>query len=127
MFCSIKTEEDIEAFLDITNALHDGYIIGVNFTNNGFSKIEGGHHFNNEQKKLTIEILVTSIFDTIIEIEFENIYEWQIKDCQNDIYTATIKLLDNWIIWSDDVYSNIDELKDGTYVIAESMKWRIVK
>lgn len=33
----------------------------------------------------------------------------------------------NWIIWSDDVYINMDELKNGSYAIAKSMKWRIIE
>ena len=32
----------------------------------------------------------------------------------------------NWIIWSDDAYIDKDNLKKGSYVIAKSMKWRIV-
>ena len=72
MFNTIKTKKDIENFLDKTNALHDGYIIGVQYTNGGITKLEYGHHFNPEQTKLIIQVLVTSIFDAIVEIEFEN-------------------------------------------------------
>ena len=128
MFNSIKTAEDINSFLDKTNSLHDGYIVGVQYLNNGISKVEHGHVFNPEQTKLILRILVTSIWDAVVEIEFENISQWQIKDSQWDITDTTVIFDDNnRVIWSDDVYISMDELKKGSYVIAEVMRWRIVE
>ncbi len=128
MFNIIKSKEDIENFLDKTNSLHDGYIIGVQYTNNGISADERGHHFNQEQTKLTIQVLVTSIYDTIVELEFENLLEWQIRDNQFDI-TDTSVVFDeqNWIVWSDDVFIDMNDSKRGSYAIAKSMKWRFVE
>ena len=126
MFELIKSSKDIKNFLDKTNSLHDGYIIGVQYANNGISRIEHGHLFNPEQTKLILRILVTSICDTIIEIEFENLLEWQIRDDQTDIIdTAVIFNEQHWIVWTDNAYNNMNELKNGSYVIAQSMKWRI--
>ncbi|MBQ4282308.1 MAG: hypothetical protein IJB96_00075 [Lachnospira sp.] len=128
MFNAIKSGEDIKGFLDKTNSLHDGYIIGVRYDNNGISRIENGHRFNPEQTKLILQIMVTSIYDTIVEIEFENLLEWQIKDNQWDITETTVMFNeDHWIVWADDVYVNRDEVKNGSYVIAKSMRWRIVE
>ena len=127
MYNEIKTIKDIEFFLDKTNSLHDGYIINVHYANNGISIDGDTYYFNPEQTKLTLQILVTSICDTIIEIEFEYLKEWQIKDNQWDITDTTVFLdKDNWILWSDDVYVNQDELKNSSYVIAKAMKWRVV-
>ena len=54
--------------------------------------------------------------------------EWQIKDNQWDITDTTVFLdKDNWILWSDNVYVNQDELKNSSYVIAQAMKWRVVE
>ena len=128
MYNEIKTIKDIEFFLDKTNSLHDGYIINVHYANNGISIDGDTYYFNPEQTKLTLQILVTSICDTIIEIEFEYLKEWQIKDNQWDITDTTVFLdKDNWILWSDDVYVNQDELKNSSYVIAKAMKWRVVE
>ena len=128
MFNIIKTKKDVENFLNKTNALHDGYIIGVQYTNGGITKLEYGHHFNPEQTKLIIQVLVTSIFDTIVEIEFENLLEWQIRDNQWDITDSSIILDENGsIIWLDDVYTTAEEMKKGSYVIAKTMQWRIKK
>ena len=128
MFELIKSSKDIKNFLDKTNSLHDGYIIGVQYTNKGISRIEYGHLFNPEQTKLSLQILVTSICDSIVEIEFEELLEWQIKDNQWDITDTTVIFADqHWIVWSDDVYTNMDELKKGSYAIAKSMRWRILE
>jgi len=128
MYYEIKTKKDIQFFLNKSNSLHDGYIINVQYTNNGIS-IDGDNYcFNPEQTKLILQILVTSICDTIIEIEFENLKEWQIKDNQWDMTdTSVIFDKDDWILWSDDVYIDANELKKGSYVIAKTMKWRFVE
>ena len=124
----VKSIEDINNFLDKTNSLHDGYVVGVKYINSGISKTERGHFFEPEKTKLVLQILVTSICDTIIEIEFEYLKEWQIKDNQWHITDTTVFLdKDNWILWSDDVYVNQDELKNSSYVIAKTMKWRVVE
>ena len=124
MYSSIRSAEDIRCFLDKTNSLHDGYIVGVQYVNNGISK----HSFDPEKTKLIIQILVTSICDTIVEIEFENLSGWQIKDDQWSM-TDTSVVFDekDRIIWSDDVFINMEETKKGSYVIAKFMRWRIVE
>lgn len=128
MHNEIKTSEDIQAFLEKTNYLHDGYIIDIRYTHNGISKTENGHFFEPNKTKLTLQILVTSIWDTLVEIEFESLFEWQIKYNQSDILNTFVRFDEqNRIVWSDDYYTNADEVKKGSYVIASSMKWRIVK
>ena len=126
MFNTIKTKENIENFLDKTNALHDGYIIGVQYVNGGITKLDRGHHFNPEQTKLTIQVLVISIYDTVVELAFENLLEWQIRDNPWDITDSCIILDENGsILWLDDVYTTVEEMKKGSYVIAKTMQWRI--
>ncbi len=128
MFNSINTKKDIELFLEKSNSLHDGYIIGVQFVNEGITRIKGGHYINPEKTKLLLKVLVTSIYDTVIEIEFENISEWQIKDNQWEITEASVFFNEqNEIVWTDDVYINDEEMKSNSYVVAKSMKWRIAE
>ena len=128
MFNTIKSPKDIQMFLDKTNSLHDGYIIGVQYFNNGISSIGDEYSFNSEQTKLNLRILVTSICDTVIEIEFENLLEWQIKDSQWDITDTTLIINEQrWIVWADNTYSNEEEMKKSSYAIAKSMKWRVME
>lgn len=125
MFQSIKSEQDIKEFLDKTNSLHDGYLIGVEYVNNGISVNKDEYTFDFEKTKLILRIMVTSIFDTIIEIEFEGLSEWQIRDNQRDILETSLFFDKNHrIVWTDDTYINMENLKNTSYVIAQSMKWR---
>ena len=128
MLNTIKSQKDIQMFLDKTNSLHDGYIVGVQYLNNGISSIGDEYSFNPEQTKLNLRILVTSIWDTVVEIEFEGLFEWQIKDDMGDIFHASVTFDErNRIVWADDAYTNTEEMKNGSYAIASSMKWRIVE
>ena len=128
MFNEIKTNKDIQDFLEKTNYLHDGYLIDVRYTHTGISKIENGHHLEPDKTKLILKVLVTSIGDTVVEIEFESLFEWQIKGDQGDMFHTSVTFDElNCIVWSDDAYINIDEVRKGSYAIASSMKWRIVE
>ena len=128
MLHSIKSTNDIKDFLDKTNSLHDGYVVEVRYNNDGISKIECGHYFEPSKTKLVLKILVTSICDAVVEIEFENILEWQIKGNHSDILDVSAFFNEkNLIVWMDDIYTSTEEMKKGSYVIAESMKWRITK
>lgn len=128
VYNTIKSSKDIQHFLEKTNSLHDGYTIGVQYENNGISRMGHGRFFAPEQTKLVVKILVTSIWDAVVELEFEDLLEWQIKEDQCDITDTAVMFDDhNWIIWSDDVYINMEEVKKGSYVIAKSMRWRITE
>ncbi len=128
MFYSIVSEKDIKNFLDKTNSLHDGYIIDVHYVNDGITIKEDAYYFDSERTKLILRILVTSINDIVVEIVFENILEWQIKDNQRDILdTAVIFDVNHRIIWTDETFIDMNELKNNSYVIAQSMKWRIIE
>ena len=70
MFNEIKTEKDIQEFMDKTNQLHDGYITSVTYANNGIRKTEDGHSFFPWMTTLTLRVLVTSLWDATVEIEF---------------------------------------------------------
>lgn len=124
MFNKIQSSKDIQFFLEKTNYLHDGYLVDVRYSHNGISKIENGHYFEPDKTKLALTILVTSIWDAVVELEFESLAEWQIKESQRDITNTAVVFDDNnQIVWSVDM----DETKNGSYVIASSMKWRIVE
>ena len=128
MFNEIKSSKDIRLFLEKTNSLHDGYIIDVQYTNGGISKIENGYRFDPDKTKLTLQILVTSIWDAVVEIEFENLLEWQIKDNQWGMTDTSVMFYErNWIAWSDDAFISMEETKKGSFVIAKTMKWRIIE
>ena len=128
MFNEIKTEKDIQTFLEKTNQLHDGYILSAIYTNNGIEKTESGHSYSPWMTTLTLKVLVTSIWYAIVEIEFEGLYEWQIYNNFSDIFATTLSFDDRGhIVWADNVWRNTEELKKCSYAIAASMKWRIAE
>lgn len=128
MFKSIQSEQDIKEFLAQTNYLHDGYLLAVQYANNGISVNKDEYSFDFEKTKLILRIMVTSIFDTVIEIEFEGLSEWQIRDNQCDILNTAVFFDESHrIVWSDDTYINLENLKNTSYVIAQSMKWRVAE
>ena len=128
MFNEIKTEKDIQTFLEKTNQLHDGYILSAIYTNNGIKKTESGHSYCPWMTTLTLNVLVTSIWDAIVEIEFEGLCEWQIHDEFSDIFATALSFDDEGhIVWADVPWQTREELKSSSFVIAASMKWRIVE
>ncbi len=127
MYKEIKSDADIEAFLDQTNGLHDGYVIGVRYENTGIEKIVGGHRFYPEKTKLILQILVTSIWDAVAELEFEDILEWQIRVGSWDITETRVTYDEKkGILWADEDFTTEEEAKEGSYVKAKSMRWRIL-
>lgn len=131
MFNEIKTENDIQNFIDKTNSLHDGYIVGVQYTNDVITNVdENGYFTKPDASKLILKILVTSISNTIVEIEFESLREWQLS---NDAYfsmilDASVSFDDGgYITWTDRAKENQDNLEGCSYVTAKSMRWRIIK
>ena len=127
MYNEIKSSEDIKDFLEKTNMLHDGYIIDAHYKYYGIEKTEDRLCFCPEQNKLTLQILVTSIFNTVVEIEFENILDWQMKSDTDYIFSTFVDFMEpERIVWSGEYFTNMDSIKNNSYVIAKSMKWRMV-
>ena len=131
MFNEIKTEKDIQDFIDKTNSLHDGYIIGVQYTNDVHTNVdENGYFINPDATKLILRILVTSIWDTVVEIEFESLWKWQVlNDTYFDVILDTSVSFNDkgYIVWADDVWTDQNDLEGCSFAIAKSMKWRIVE
>ena len=67
--------------------------------------------------------------DMIVEMEFEGLSEWQIRDIvyQKEITDTEIFFMDGRIAWGGDFYEDPLMFREGSYVIAKSMKWKIVE
>lgn len=124
---SIQNAADVEEFQDISNGLHDGYITGVSYVNNGISAVENGHTFDYLGKNLVIRVLVTSLpGEPTFELVFHKVLEWRIIDFHfSDMIGCSIVFLDDgFLLWADDICSDVDMLKRDCYVVAESMQYR---
>ena len=126
-YYSINTSTDIDTFIEKTNALHDGYIVAVEYRNNGI-KISGDvYEFNPELKQLKIRVLITSIQDAVLEMEFENILEWKITETNYDILEASVSFDEKgFVVWADGAIDLNNVQENDSYVIAKKMKWRIL-
>lgn len=118
----IKTQADIDHFLDRTNGLHDAYLIGVHYAHNGIS---GGNpcFIDPESTELTLRWLVTSIYDAVVELTFTGLLEWQLRDAGMDITDTALSFTDKgFVLWTD-----APEFRESdSYVMAQAMKWRFL-
>lgn len=122
----IESKQDITFFLVRTNGLHDGYIVRIQYEHCGHST-GNPHRINPELSELRIHIMVTSIQDAVVEMVFENLSEWQIKDNSFNIVDTSVSFADNGtVIWADDYSTNPEVRENGSYVIARKMKWRFL-
>ena len=123
VFHPIRTQSDIDQFLDRTNGLHDAHLIGVQYTHDGIS---GGNPccIDPDRAELRLRCLVTSIYDAVVELVFSAPYEWQLRDNGFDITDTSVSFDEKGrVIWTDD---SDPALRDGSWVIARAMKWRFL-
>lgn len=123
----IKTAADVEEFQNVSNGLHDGHITHVEYNNTGITACGNRLYFDYRGISLIIHILVTSLpGHPTFEISFHHILEWQINNYQfSDMIGFSILFLDNgMLLWADDISPNIADLKQGSYVVAESVQYR---
>ena len=126
LYNDIRSRRDFSTFINKTNSLHDGYLVFVHYEHAGF---EWGNplYVDTQKTTLTLRIMVTSIYNTLIELVFEAVREWQIKEKQYDMVDTSISFTnDGYIIWCNDSSTSPEILRDADYVISKSMKWRIV-
>ena len=64
--------------------------------------------------------------DTTVEIEFEDVLKWQIKNDCSEILDITLFFNEGFVVWADDIITDMEDIKNCSYVVARSMKWRIV-
>ena len=124
---AIKTYADVQEFQEISNGLHDGFITHVEYNNTGITSQGNILFFDYAGKSLIIRVLVTSIDGhPTFELSFHNVYEWQINDFDfSDMIGCSIVFLENnLLLWGNDICSDIELLKQGCYVVAESMQYR---
>ena len=123
---TINSQSDIDLFLDRTNSLHDAYLIGVDYVHNGHT-CGNPHYIDPDMAELRLRWLVTSIYDKTVELVFTAPLEWQIKEWGYDITNTAVSLTDKgFVIWAD-LDSTAPEFREqGSYVIAQAMKWRFL-
>lgn len=132
-YTPIRTPADVQAFCEAVNDLHDGEILSVQYTHNGFErKPDGGLWCDPTRTELRLTVLVTSIWDSMVELVFESIKKWQMKgdsfvpdDILEDILVEIGEK--GTITWTTGHSTEPEIMKENRYVIAGSMKWRFIE
>ena len=129
-YTSILTPEDAKNFVEAVNSLHDGEITAINYHFNGITKLpEGGHMYAPDMTELRITVLVTSIWDSVVELVFEALDDWQLGGHSGScIYDILVDFDDNgFVIWTTGCSTDMAVMQEADFVISRRMKWRFVE
>ena len=104
---TITNNEDIHAFYEATNSLHDGMVVFAE----GFGDC------------MRVSVDVTSIEGSPrVEMIFRGVKSWRIK-CSDEIFCSNVGFRDGTVIWANSQSLDDEFLKDCAYVKADSMEW----
>ncbi len=127
----IKTPADARAFYEAANSLHDGEILSVQYTHSGFERKPDGLWCDPSKTQLCMTVLVTSIWDSVVELVFESVDEWRIQGnsgAPGDIYGSLVEFDSNGtVVWTTGHSTEPEIMKENRYVIAHSLKWRFIE
>ena len=129
-YTPILTPEDAKAFIQAVNSLHDGEITAINYQFNGITKLpEGGHMHAPDMTEMRITVLVTSIWDSVVELVFEALDDWQLGGHSGScIYDILVDFRDRgFVVWTTGCSTDMAVMQEEDFVIARRMKWRFVE
>ena len=129
-YTSVLTPEDAKAFIEAVNNLHDGEITAIDYRFTGITKLpEGGHMYAPDMTELRITVLVTSIWDSVVELVFEALDDWQIGGYSgSSIYDILVDFSDKgFVIWTTGCSTDMEVMREEDFVVARLMKWRFIE
>ena len=129
-YTPILTPEDAKSFVEAVNHLHDGEITAINYRFDGITKLpEGGHMYAPDMTEMRITVLVTSIWDSVVELVFEALDDWQLGGHSGScIYDILVDFSDRgFVIWTTGCSTDMAVMQEADFVIARRMKWRFVE
>ena len=129
-YTPILTPEDAKAFIKAVNDLHDGAITAIDYRFTGITALpEGGHMYAPDMTELRITVLVTSIWDSVVELVFEALDDWQLGGHSGScIYDILVDFNgQGLVIWTTGHSTDMAVMREEDFVIARRMKWRFVE
>ena len=129
-YTPILTPEDAKSFVEAVNHLHDGEITAIDYRFTGITKLpEGGHMYAPDMTELRITVLVTSIWDSVVELVFESLDDWQLGGHSGScIYDILVDFSDRgFVIWTTGCSTDMAVMREADFVISRRMKWRFVE
>lgn len=143
----VFNQKDIDDLLNAYGGFHDSCIASLNFVSGTYVDSERTMHFNGFRDYALNIVFHSQWSDYTLELSFAGLRRLHLVGAQdnygNDIFDASIKFYDNLlpskystpsqvIVWADsedfDVQDIDSQLKEPavTYVIAHSLKWRLI-
>ena len=129
-YTPILTPEDAKSFVEAVNHLHDGEITAIDYRFTGITKLpEGGHMYAPDMTEMRITVLVTSIWDSVVELVFETLHDWQLGGHSGScIYDILVDFNDRgFVIWTTGCSTDMAVMQEEDFVIARHMKWRFIE
>ena len=129
-YTPLLTPEDAKAFIEAVNHLHDGEITAMDYRFTGITKLpDGGHMYAPDMTELRITVLVTSIWDSVVELVFEALDDWQIGGYSgSSIYDILVGFSDkDFVIWTTGCSTDMEVMREEDFVVARRMKWRFIE
>ena len=140
----IKTENDINELMETYSSFHDSCIVSLNYMSGNSVDNNKTMNFGNASGH-ELTVLFNSQWDPkILELKFIGVRQMHITGWQdnymNDIFEAKIFFYDGLladktkrlIVWTDNEDFDPSKIRNGlqepgdTYIIADSLKWRII-
>ena len=129
-YTPILTPEDAKSFVEAVNHLHDGEITAIDYRFTGITKLpEGGHMYAPDETELRITVLVTSIWDSVVELVFEALDDWQLGGYSGScIYDILVDFNgQGFVVWTTGCSTDMAVMQEADFVISRRMKWRFVE
>ena len=129
-YIQIYTESDIQKLNEKFNFFHDSCIKEINYISGEYVDEKGAMYPFNSERKLSVMLQSQNAQIRAIELVFEKIRSFymapKIPDYDGIIYESYFTKDHDLFYWSDsDEFISEPKLNDpGTFIIAESVKWR---
>jgi len=126
-YTEIKTNEDVATLFRVSNGMHDGHVVSVEYKN----KAALGNIYDYSKISLRLRILVSSVKDMIVELLFDTVYDYRIVDSISgcDILGFSLSL-DEYgnVTFTDDLFSpDFEDSPNVSYVKAKHLCWRVLE
>ena len=140
----IETQEDIDLLMKTFGHFHDACIVSLNFQSGAFVDDDMAMHFGSAEERILSVIIHRQWEPKAIELQFSGLRQMHLIGWQNnyfcnilDAYLAFHSNLlpgepERVIVWADTDLFNVEKIDNpfcepaSTYVVANSLRWRIV-
>lgn len=123
----IESEKDIENLMEIFAGFHDSVLTSLNYIS-GSKKVEQGISVTDDIRQ--VSMIFDSQWSDSIEIVFEGVLALNLRPAKDnytsELFSATIMLKDETILFYDDDVNSEQEDYQGTWLNALGMRWRFL-